>query len=146
VGLARGFLPQAIRDRYSDNEQAEILELLKEKVDVLEELDGLTGVFKDEVSYEDEALEVLKKESSVGVLTALQTEMAAVTGSWSPDAVKAAIKSAGKQAGVKGKDLFFPVRAAITGRLHGPDLARVAALKGKAAVAKLVEQALRGRQ
>jgi nondiscriminating glutamyl-tRNA synthetase len=146
VSVTREFLPQAIKRRYDADEQKEILDLLKEKVEVLEDLDRLTDVFEDDVCYDDEAAELLKKESSVRVLTALQSELVTVTGPWSPETVKAAIKSAGERTGNKGKDLFFPVRAAITGKLHGPDLARVAALKGKDSVARLVARALEGRR
>ena len=33
-----------------------------------------------------------------------------------------------RRAGVKGKNLFMPLRAALTGELHGPELARILAL------------------
>jgi nondiscriminating glutamyl-tRNA synthetase len=64
-----------------------------------------------------------------------------MTDDWTPEHIKAAFKHAGKQAGKKGKELFFPIRAAVTGNLHGPDLARVTAVKGKAVVLKLLEKA-----
>jgi nondiscriminating glutamyl-tRNA synthetase len=44
---------------------------------------------------------------------------------------KSAMKAAGKAAGRKGKDLFMPVRAKITGRIHGPDLSAVAEILGR---------------
>ena len=37
----------------------------------------------------------------------------------------------GKAAGLKGRELFQPVRAALTGRTHGPELPRVAELLGR---------------
>jgi len=44
---------------------------------------------------------------------------------------KSAIKAAGKAAGRKGRELFMPVRARITGRVHGPDLSAVAEILGR---------------
>lgn len=40
-------------------------------------------------------------------------------------------KSVGAAAGVKGKSLFMPLRAAITGMTHGPEMVRVWELLGK---------------
>ena len=38
------------------------------------------------------------------------------------DEIKAAIKAVQKATGQKGKNLFMPIRAAVTGQTHGPDL------------------------
>ncbi len=42
--------------------------------------------------------------------------------------------------GAKGKDLYMPVRAAITGRLHGPELARALSILGKDRCVSRVEK------
>ncbi len=34
-------------------------------------------------------------------------------------------KAVGTAAGVKGRELFMPLRAALTGQTHGPEMARV---------------------
>jgi nondiscriminating glutamyl-tRNA synthetase len=36
-----------------------------------------------------------------------------------------------EKAGVKGKELFMPIRAAMTGKIHGPELDKVFAVLGK---------------
>ena len=51
-----------------------------------------------------------------------------------PEAFKEMILATGQETGLKGKDLYFPIRGAMTGSVHGPDLTRVAAVKGKDAV------------
>ena len=58
-----------------------------------------------------------------------------------PQTFKSMMKGVGKETSLKGKDLFFPVRAALTGSVHGPDLASIAVLKGKPAVLELIERA-----
>ena len=35
---------------------------------------------------------------------------------------KAYVKNIGKELGIKGKDLFHPLRFALTGRMSGPDI------------------------
>jgi nondiscriminating glutamyl-tRNA synthetase len=46
-------------------------------------------------------------------------------------ALKSAIQSLGKRLGIKGRDLFQPVRAALTGRTHGPELPLLGELLGR---------------
>jgi nondiscriminating glutamyl-tRNA synthetase len=50
---------------------------------------------------------------------------------WSEEGVKSAIRSTGARLGLKGRDLFQPARAALTGRTHGPELPLVACLLGR---------------
>jgi len=47
-----------------------------------------------------------------------------------PEDFKAYARAVGEAAGVKGKALFMPLRAALTGALHGPEMARVFPLIG----------------
>jgi glutamyl-tRNA synthetase len=145
VSIARAFLPEAIRRRYGDDGQREILDMLQGGVEVLEDLGRLSGVFADDVSYDGEAAGLLQRESSVEVLAAFQAELDTVAGEWSEAAVKTALKNAGNKTGKKGRDLFFPVRAAVTGKLHGPDLARLVVVKGKESVGRLVSRAVQRR-
>ena len=52
------------------------------------------------------------------------------------------MKAAGKEAGVKGKQIFIPVRAALTGSIEGPDLDKIMAILGKEKVAGRLAGAL----
>jgi nondiscriminating glutamyl-tRNA synthetase len=141
VGVATPFLPESITSRYDAGEQREILDILHEKVETLGQLPAQTGIFLDEVEYEDEARAVLGQESSHEVLAALATELESMADDWTPENIKAAVKKVGKATGHKRKELFFPVRAAVTGNLHGPDLSRIIAVKGKPAVMRLIDKA-----
>jgi nondiscriminating glutamyl-tRNA synthetase len=50
---------------------------------------------------------------------------------WDADAIRGAIKNVGKERGVKGKELYMPLRAAVTGMLHGPDLVSIIRIRGR---------------
>jgi nondiscriminating glutamyl-tRNA synthetase len=41
------------------------------------------------------------------------------------------MKAVQKSTGQKGKNLFMPIRAAVTGQTHGPDLPQAIELLGK---------------
>jgi len=56
--------------------------------------------------------------------------------------IKGALKEAGAQAGVKGKELFMPLRVAVTGLEHGPDIGAVLRIRGKEDVIASLKKAL----
>ena len=43
---------------------------------------------------------------------------------------------------MRGKKLYLPIRAAVTGRLHGPELDRIFALLSPTSLRNRVEKAL----
>lgn len=88
----------------------------------------IEGVEKPELTTE--AAEVMAAESVPG-LVALFVEKIAAMETIEPAAVKAAIKACGKELGLKGAGLFMPLRIALTGSQHGPDIDKLAALMGK---------------
>ena len=88
----------------------------------------IEGVEKPELTTE--AAEVMAAESVPG-LVALFAEKIAAMETIEPAAVKAAIKACGKELGLKGAGLFMPLRIALTGSQHGPDIDKLAALMGK---------------
>ena len=52
------------------------------------------------------------------------------------------IHAVSEKSGLRGKKLYMPIRAAVTGRLHGPELDRVFALLGTDSLLKRLERAL----
>ena len=55
-------------------------------------------------------------------------------GEWSEDALRAALRDISRTSGVKGRELYEPLRLALTGRDHGPPLAAVMFVQGRQAV------------
>ena len=87
--------------------------------------------FQDQVQVEEEdAKDVQTWEQMPLVMqtaAALFTEAEELT----EESVKAIIKAIGKQSGLKGKFIFQPLRVAITGRTHGPELHQIIPVIGK---------------
>jgi nondiscriminating glutamyl-tRNA synthetase len=50
---------------------------------------------------------------------------------WEREAIKAMIKQVQQETGIKGKSLFLPLRLALSGEEHGPDLGVIAELLGR---------------
>ncbi len=74
------------------------------------------------------------------VLRAARARLAALD-AWDEAAIEAAVREAGRDVGARGRALFEPLRIALTGREHGPPLAKVASVLGRAAVLELLDAA-----
>ena len=75
--------------------------------------------------------EALDAAREGGELLAAAAEALGALGAWEAPAIAAAVKALGARIGRKGKSLYMPLRAAVTGMLHGPDLARVMEIRGR---------------
>jgi nondiscriminating glutamyl-tRNA synthetase len=138
--VADPLFPAEIRERYVADVRVQILEILHDSIETLADLPTVATPFLSRPPIDDEAREVLKSSTAAKVLITLEQELQNAD-ELTPPEFKTAMKQVGKMAAVKGKDLFFPVRAALTGSVHGPDLAGVAAIKGKAVVLELLRRA-----
>lgn len=77
----------------------------------------------------DAARETLVSDTARSVLAAVSESWAETE--WSPGPLKAALAAAAERTGASGKAFYQPVRVALTGALHGPDLAEVAYALGR---------------
>ncbi|MBL0175864.1 MAG: glutamate--tRNA ligase [Ignavibacteria bacterium] len=94
------------------------------------------------LAEEGEAREALAAPGARVVLESF-ARLAGDVSPWTRDAVKECIKAVQKDAGVKGKELFMPIRAALTGRAHGPELPVIAELLGRDVCLERILAALR---
>ncbi|NRD77506.1 glutamate--tRNA ligase [Bacillus sp. BRMEA1] len=114
--------------------------LLQEKMSYGAEIVELSEMFfKDEILFEAEAKEVLSGEQVPGVLKAFLHELDQLE-SFQADGIQAAMKAVQKSTGQKGKNLFMPIRSAVTGQTHGPDLPMTIELLGKQKIQKRIQQ------
>jgi len=111
-----------------------LVALLQEKMSFGAEIVELSDMFfQDDAVYEEDAKEILAGETVPEVLRAFSHELDQLD-SFRADGIKAAMKAVQKSTGQKGKNLFMPIRAAVTGQTHGPDLPQAIELLGKAKV------------
>ncbi|WP_299092151.1 glutamate--tRNA ligase [uncultured Metabacillus sp.] len=116
-----------------------LIALYQEQMSYGAEIVTLTELFfKDDITYNDEAKAVLEGEQVPEVLKAFVSELEGLE-DFSAENVKTAIKGVQKATGQKGKNLFMPIRVAITGQTHGPDLPKSIAVLGKNTVLSRLE-------
>lgn len=86
--------------------------------------------FNDEIELDEAGEEVVKGEQVPELMNALYSTFEALE-DFSPEAIKKAIKDVQKETGIKGKNLFMPIRVVITGETKGPELPNAIHLIGK---------------
>lgn len=124
---------------YDETLVHEILPIFKDNIERLEELPSRFYVLKDPVEYEAKAWIMSPEAKDIFkiALKAMADLPALTEGSFDQwmDAIKANVQ-------VKGKNLFMPIRVALTGREHGPELKRLFMVLGKNRLQKRLSQAL----
>jgi nondiscriminating glutamyl-tRNA synthetase len=116
--------------------------VLKENLVVLSQVDEYLGIFFDEkFSFEDGAKTVLQdprnRETLLSVLGALETSSEIVFSGQT-----SLLSQLEKKTGQKGKHLYAPLRAAVTGKTKGPELAKTLPLLGKERIIRRLKMAM----
>jgi len=125
-----GLLPATL----SEAEQAwanSLVALYQEQMRAASDIVELSALFfQDEIQMDEEGAAVLAEEQVPAVLRAFLGKAEALT-EFTADSLKSAIKEVQKETGTKGKQLFMPIRVALTGQTHGRDLNETIALLGQ---------------
>ena len=120
-----------------------VMEAIKEKISSLGEITDFLELFTaEEISIEEEEAKKVKEEESFASVIEIFLKKIASKGQPEAEEIKALIKETGKEAGQKGKQLFMPLRVALTGKLHGPELHNIIPVLGREKTISRLEKAL----
>lgn len=115
-------------------------ERLSKIKDVTEQIKTLVG---EEVHFEnEEAAAVLEQETCPLVLRTFKDKLAALD-EVTPETVKTMLKSIMKELKLKGQFVYMPIRVALSGQQHGPDLFLIIGILGKDLALRRIERALK---
>jgi nondiscriminating glutamyl-tRNA synthetase len=130
LAWGEAFLPEPAR-ALAREPLARLLEGVRGNLGTLADLPRELAPFLDEaLEFEPGAREVLELPAARALCAALAADWESLA-PWSGERVKSAIQSQGTRLTLKGRELFQPVRVALTGRTHGPELPLVAELLGR---------------
>ena len=119
------------------------LEVVWEEADNLSQLVDHVSIFCDDGwAMGADAQRLLQKEENGKILQALQDELRTVE---KVDAgnYKRIVSNLAQRLHLSGRGLYMPLRAALTGKIRGPELEKIFILLGKERVLQRVESALR---
>ncbi|MBS1997678.1 MAG: glutamate--tRNA ligase [Cyanobacteria bacterium SZAS LIN-2] len=128
---------------YSSEDIERIVATVREGLVMLCEIGPAVKFFFDQhPTIESELKEsVLTGENARKVLSGLLSELGTLP--WADhQGCKKAVDAIGKSIAIKGKELYWPVRVALTGTNHGPDLGSIISILGEKRVRERLEVAL----
>jgi glutamyl/glutaminyl-tRNA synthetase len=117
-----------------------LLNLYKLQIERAEQLNTLVSVFLtyDIDSFGDEVKNAMKEESFKKCLLALKTEISKEN-NLTIDGYTAIIDTIKNSYGLKGKELFMPIRIACIGQEHGPEMNKTMYVVGKEKILKNID-------
>lgn len=126
-----------------NREWVEILvDTVKESISYMSEMpEKVKFVFDDEIEIEEEAQELLQGEQVPQLFNGIIDELNTIE-EIDMEYSKTFMKTIQKATGIKGKNLYMPTRAVITGNVHGPEMVNIIYLLGKDKIIKRVEKLL----
>ncbi|MDA8228898.1 MAG: glutamate--tRNA ligase [Desulfitobacterium hafniense] len=119
------------------------VETIAEKLDYLAQAKGyIHYVHGEELpELEEEAKEILKEEQVPALLELFKDKIKSED-TLTVDVAKSILKQVGKELKLSGKQIFMPVRIALTGQVHGPDLYRIITLLGRENALKRLDKTI----
>ena len=127
------FFPAELRERYGREELAAIFDIVAERLPFFAALTAEAAPFRPgSPPLGEEALRAL--EGCGELLAELERGFKSVS-QWTAASIGETIAAAGARLGRKGAGLYLPLRAAVTGMVHGPQLASIILLRGRDDVA-----------
>ncbi len=123
--------------KYNETLVHKTLPIFKDSVERFDQLPERLDILADNFSYENS--ELIRKPEAKEIFQAGLAAVQNVSGPLDFDSFVNTIKPKVK---AKGKDLFMPLRMALTGREHGPELKRLFPILGPATLKHRFERAL----
>jgi nondiscriminating glutamyl-tRNA synthetase len=134
---ASGYQPESLDPQWFKN----VIETVKDELPTLADIGGHIDLFFDDhYDITPDAKQMLNSANARKVIQAFGEYLSSATG-LPHEIYAAAIKHAKEKSGIKGRDLFMPIRAALTGKVKGPELDKVFAILGKASAEKRLMRA-----
>lgn len=128
--LVKGWL---ITEDYPEDKLDLLAQTWQSAIDKFSDITELAKAYyvddKDMV-WTDEAKEAIETEEAKTLFDAFIKKIDEVD-EVDLDFAKTIMKSIQKETGIKGKNLWFPIRAALTGSVHGPELVNAFVIMGK---------------
>ncbi len=138
--LAIPFFEQAGYDTQNEEKTKKIVAALQDKIDCLSQItDHAKIFFQDHITINDQdARAIIRKDTSQKVFWSFLRELRTID-RIDVDIFRDIMKIVQKETGIMGRDLWMPIRVALTGKVHGPELPVVIELFGKNKCQRFIE-------
>lgn len=137
--------------RVSENPSAEELKWVTKLVSLYHEqvsfgaeiVEASELFFREKLVIDDASKAVLAEETAPIVIRAMREQIVNLADdAFVAENIKPLTKAVQTETGVKGRSLFMPIRIAVSGQMHGPELPNVIEVLGKEKVLNNIDQVL----
>jgi nondiscriminating glutamyl-tRNA synthetase len=98
--------------------------------------------FQETAAPANEAAAAILKSPEAGRIGSAFLTKTSSQSSWNAEAFLAVMKEIQKETGVKGRNLWMPIRVMLTGQEHGPELPKIVEIFGLEKCRRLVRDGL----
>lgn len=118
-----------------------IVDVARNNISCISEITQEVDIFFKESSVSEKHVEFLSSETSQTILLSFYSKLQKFD-TISPEVFKDTLATVQKETKTKGKELYMPIRIALTGREHGPELYQVVNILGIDTCKKRIERFL----
>ncbi|WP_314939811.1 glutamate--tRNA ligase [Parvimonas micra] len=115
-----------------------ITKTFQESISRLPEIVEQSRFLFEDVAVEPEALKMRNVEHIEILKEKMKEELSQIE-EMDEETAKGFMKKVQKASGFKGKDLYMPIRALLTGQVHGPELSNILEILGKGEILRRLE-------
>ena len=126
----------------SDNDKyLKVINTARDYVYCLSDIVEHAKMFYEKMIFSEEDRELIKEENSQKIYSYWIEELRKKAG-WKPEEISSLIKQSIGKLGIKGKNFYFPIRLALFGNRHGPDIPTLIDILGADESVKRLEACL----
>jgi glutamyl-tRNA synthetase len=117
----------------------ELISLYQNEISYGAEIVEVSSLFFKDKELNFEAKEFMRQDGVREVIEVFKNKIININ-EWNPNNIKNIINEIKEEVRVKGQMLYMPIRIAVTGRMHGPELPKTIYLFGKKEVLKRLQK------
>ena len=143
LSLAVKVMEEDRLDSGNEAKNEQIALAVRKNLETFSDIKAETRIFfgESDIEYSQEALDWITTENSKNVFVSMKAEVENIQ-DLSLESFKSVMGNVQNKTGIKGKELWMPVRSALTGTTEGPELPQVIQILGKHKILKYLEQAI----
>jgi glutamyl/glutaminyl-tRNA synthetase len=123
AGLCRKYFISAGIDISDENKYLKVINRARDQISKLPDIVSFGSVFYQEINVSEENKEIINSESARTVISEFIKKLKTISDkSFTKEDISDICKKITDETGIKGKNLFFPLRIALFGDTQGPDI------------------------
>jgi glutamyl/glutaminyl-tRNA synthetase len=107
-----------------------VIEFARERISLLPEIIEQTRMFYEDLSFTDEDHLIIESENAQKLYSYWLTELSKLD-DVTEETIEVITKASSNELSLKGKELYFPLRLVLYGKVHGPNIPTLYSLLGK---------------